>query len=162
MFLLWVRQLLRCGDRTPASVPPPIEGRSSPTNILVFPPRSFTLLSFVWFCIFFSAGQVLLFVLRWCSACTSVSEGIFPLYHWREMYSLATYSSAIFLLSLYIYYLISTRPISSLLYVSLFLSMWIYVCVYVFVSLVSVFCKGCLIFLSLFLNKPINFSLWWH
>ena len=29
MFLLWLRQLPRSGDRTPASVPPPSEGRSN-------------------------------------------------------------------------------------------------------------------------------------
>ena len=40
MFLFWLRQLPRCGDRTPVSVPPPAEGRSSPTNTPVFPPRS--------------------------------------------------------------------------------------------------------------------------
>ena len=38
MFLLWLRQLPRCGDWTPASVPPRAEGRSSPTNTPVFPP----------------------------------------------------------------------------------------------------------------------------
>ena len=38
MFLLWLRQLPWCGDRNPASVPPPAKGRSSPTNTLVFPP----------------------------------------------------------------------------------------------------------------------------
>ena len=37
MFLLWLRQLPWCGDWTPASVPPPSEGRSSPTNTPVFP-----------------------------------------------------------------------------------------------------------------------------
>ena len=37
MFLLWLRQLPWCGDRTPASVPPPTEGRSSPTNTSVSP-----------------------------------------------------------------------------------------------------------------------------
>ena len=37
MFLLWLRQLPLCGDRTPASVPPPAEGRSSPTNTPVSP-----------------------------------------------------------------------------------------------------------------------------
>ena len=54
MFLLWLRQLPHCGDWTPASVPPPMEGRSSPSNTPVFPPSSFILPSFVWFCIFFS------------------------------------------------------------------------------------------------------------
>ena len=39
---------------TPPSVPPPTEGRSSPTNTPVFPPSSFILPSFAWFYIFFS------------------------------------------------------------------------------------------------------------
>ena len=56
---------------------------------------SFILLTFPWFYIFFSAGQVLLSALSWCSACTSVSEGIFLMYLWREMYSMSTYSPAI-------------------------------------------------------------------
>ena len=49
--------------------PQPTEGRSSPTNTPVFPPSSFILLSFAWFYIFFSTGQVALFALSWCSAC---------------------------------------------------------------------------------------------
>jgi len=46
MFLLWLRQLPWCGDRNPASVPPPAEGRSSPTNTPVFPlvPSSYRVL----------------------------------------------------------------------------------------------------------------------
>ena len=58
------------GDRTPASVPPPAKGRSSPTNTPVSPPSSFILLRFMWFCAFFSAGQIPLCALNWCSACT--------------------------------------------------------------------------------------------
>ena len=58
----------------------PTEGRSSPTNTPVFPPSSFLLPSFVWFYVFFSAGQLLLSALSWCSACTSVSEGVFLVY----------------------------------------------------------------------------------
>ena len=84
-----------CGDWTAASVPPPAQGRSGPTNTPVFPPSCFLLLSFAWFCIFFSAGQVLLSTLSWCSACTSVSEGVFLMYPWRKIYSTSTYSSAI-------------------------------------------------------------------
>ena len=42
-----------------------------------------------------STGQVLLYTLSWCSACSSVSEGVFLKYLWREMYSMSTYSSAI-------------------------------------------------------------------
>ena len=37
MFLLWLRQLPRCGYQTPASVPLPAEGRFSPTNFPVSP-----------------------------------------------------------------------------------------------------------------------------
>ena len=96
MFLLWLRQLPCHGDRTPVSVPPPTEGRPSPTNTPVFPPGSFVLPSFSWFYIFFSTGQVLLPALNWCSTCTSVSESVFLMYPWREMYSMSTYSSTIF------------------------------------------------------------------
>ena len=53
MFLLWPRQLPQCGDRSPASVPPPTKGRSSPANTPVFPLSPFVLLSFAWFYIFF-------------------------------------------------------------------------------------------------------------
>ena len=95
MFLFWLRQLPNCGDPMPASVPPPTKGRSSPTNSPGFPPSSFILLSFVWFCMFFSTVHVLLSALRWCSACTSVSEAVFLMCTWREMYSISTYSSAI-------------------------------------------------------------------
>ena len=49
-----------CGDWTPASVPPPAEGRSSPTNTPISPPSCFILPSFWRFYIFFSSGQVLL------------------------------------------------------------------------------------------------------
>ena len=46
MFLLWLRQLPGCGDQTPALVPPPAEGRSSPTNTPGFPlvPSSYRVL----------------------------------------------------------------------------------------------------------------------
>ena len=73
----------------------PAEGRSSPINTPVFPPSSFILPSVAWFYIFFSTGQVLLLALSWCSACTSVSEGVFLMYLWTETYSVSTYSSAI-------------------------------------------------------------------
>ena len=95
MFLLLFRQLPRCGDQSPASVPPPTKGRFNPTNTPVFPPSSFVLSSFVWLYMFFSTGQVLLFALSWCSPCTSVSEGVFLMDPWRKMYSTSTYSSAI-------------------------------------------------------------------
>jgi len=93
MFLLWLRQLPHCGDRTPASIPPPAEDMSTPTNTPIFSPSSFILLSFAWFYIRFSTGQVLLYAFSWCSVCTSVSEGVFLMYPWREMYSTSTYSS---------------------------------------------------------------------
>ena len=85
----------RCGDQTPVSVPLLAKGRSSPTNTPVFPPHSFVLPSFAWFCIFFSSGQVLLSTLSWCSACTSVSDDVFLMYQWRGLYSTSTYSSTI-------------------------------------------------------------------
>ena len=68
---------------------PYLTSRSSPTKTPAFPPSSFLLPSFVWFYIFFSAGQVLLSALSWCSACTSVSE-VSLMYPWREMYSTST------------------------------------------------------------------------
>ena len=45
-----------------------------------------------WTDIFFSTGQVLLSTLSWYSSSTSVSEGVFLKYLWREMYSTSTYS----------------------------------------------------------------------
>ena len=48
---------------------------------LLFPPSSFILLSFAWFYVFFSPGQALLSALSWCSAWTSVSEGVFLIIH---------------------------------------------------------------------------------
>ena len=95
MFLLWLIQLPGCEDWTPALVLPPTKGRTSPAKTPVFPPSSFILPNFVWFYIFFSASQVVLSALSWCSACTSVSEDVFLMYPWREMYSTSTYSSAI-------------------------------------------------------------------
>ena len=74
-----------------------VEGRCSPTNTPVFPPSSFILPSFVWwFYIFFPTGQVLLSTLSWCSARIALSEGVFLMYPWREMYSTSTSSSAVF------------------------------------------------------------------
>ena len=63
--------------------------------LLTLPPSSLILPSFAWFYIFFSTGQVLLSALSWCSACTSMSEGVFLMYPWREMHSTSTYSSSI-------------------------------------------------------------------
>ena len=71
-------------------------GRSSPTHTPAFPPSSFVLPSFTWVYIFFSSGQMLLSALSWCSACTLMSEGVFLMYPWREMYSTSTYFFAIF------------------------------------------------------------------
>ena len=71
------------------------KGRSSPTKTPVFPPSSSVLPSFEGFCIFFSTGQALLSTFSWCSACTSMSEGVFLIYPWKEMCSTSTYSSAV-------------------------------------------------------------------
>ena len=83
---------------------------------LLFFPSSFILPSFAWFYMSFSSGQVLLSALSWYSACTSVSEGVFLMYPWREMYSTSTYSSAILFSSQLIfckhlsYYYFTTEP----------------------------------------------------
>ena len=61
--------------------------------------------------IYFSHWSSTPATLSWCSACTFVSECVFLMYPWREMYSPATYSSAIFF-SIYVLFFI---------YVSLFL-----------------------------------------
>ena len=58
MFLVWLRQLPGWGDWIPASVPPPTEGRSIPTNTPVFPPSSFVLPSFAWVPLQYSAWQI--------------------------------------------------------------------------------------------------------
>ena len=68
-----------------------------------FAPSSFSLLSFAWFYISFSSRQVLLTTLIWCPACTSVSEGVFLMYPWREMYSMSSYSSAILFSPIFFY-----------------------------------------------------------
>ena len=60
-----------------------------------FSPSSFVIPSFAWFSIFFSAAQVLLPPVSWCSACTSVSEGGFLMCPWTEMYPTSTDSSAL-------------------------------------------------------------------
>ena len=120
MFLLWLRQLPPCGDQTPASVPPLAEGRSSPTKTPIFPPSPFVLLSFAWFCMFFSTDQALLSTLSWCSACTFVSEAVFLMHLWRETYSMSTYSSAIFVSAHYLIGLFVSLILScmSCLYIS--------------------------------------------
>ena len=79
--LLQVPQLQRAG---PALV-----------TVLFFPlvPSSYQVFCGSIYC--FSAGQILLSALSWCSPCTSVSEGIFLMYPWKETYSMSTYSSTI-------------------------------------------------------------------
>ena len=80
---------------TSASVPPPTKGRSSPTNspLFLLLPSSYrplhgSIYSFplVRYSCLLSAGIL---------ASTSVSEGIFQMYPWIEMYSTSTYSSDI-------------------------------------------------------------------
>ena len=70
----------------PASVPSPTKGRSNPTNTPVSPPvpSSHRVLRGLYVLL---RGQVLLSALSWYSACTSVSEAVFLMYPWREMYS---------------------------------------------------------------------------
>ena len=79
MFLLWLRQLPWCGDQTPASVPPPAKGKSSPTYSPLLPllPSSYWVLcgSIYSFLVFryscsLSAGVLQVFlclkVYSWC------------------------------------------------------------------------------------------------
>ena len=49
----------------------------------------------MWFYISLFTGQILLCAHSRCSACSSVSEGVFLMYPWREMHSTSTYFSAI-------------------------------------------------------------------
>ena len=60
--------------------------------------------SFEWVYIFFSAGQVLLLALSWCSACTSESEAVLLMHPWRETYPTSTNSSATLFLPLSLLY----------------------------------------------------------
>ena len=94
MFLLWLRQLAWCRDQTLASVPPPTEGRSIPTETPVFPvvPSSYQVL----------CGSIYSFPLVRYSCL--LSAGVLhvllclKVYSWcihGEMYSMSTYSSAI-------------------------------------------------------------------
>ena len=83
------------GIRPLLQFPHPLRAGAVLPPLLFFLPSSFILLSFVWFYIFFPTGQVFLSALSWCSACTSVPEGVVLIYLWREMYSTSTYSSAI-------------------------------------------------------------------
>ena len=53
MFLLWLRQLPRCGDKTPPLFPHPPRAGPVLLTLLFSPPSSFILLSFAWFYIFF-------------------------------------------------------------------------------------------------------------
>ena len=89
----------RCGDRTPATVPPPTEGRSNATNTPTFCPSSFIVPSFAWVYIFFSTGQVLLSPSAGVLY-TFASEDVFLMYPWGEMYCMSTDSSAILFSSL--------------------------------------------------------------
>ena len=66
-------------------ISPPAEGRSNPMNSPLFPPTSFVLLSFAWLYTFFSGGHVLLSTLAWCSASSSVSEGVLLMYPWIDV-----------------------------------------------------------------------------
>ena len=86
--------ICRCGNQTPASGPVLL-------TLLLFPlvPLSYQVLCLY---IFFTTGQGLLSALSWGSACPSVSEVIFLMYPWREMYSTSTYSSAILFFTLFL------------------------------------------------------------
>ena len=78
------------------SFPPP---RAGPVLLTPqFPPQFLHPTEFCMGLYIVSAAQVLLCALNCCSGCTSVSEGVFLMYPWREKYSASTYSSAILFL----------------------------------------------------------------
>ena len=71
MFLLWSRQLLPCGDRTPTSGLPNPEGRSSPTNTHVYP-LVLSCTDFFVVAYIISSVQAVLSALSWGSSSTCV------------------------------------------------------------------------------------------
>ena len=86
--------LPQCGDWTPVSVPP--HRMAGPVLVtLLFSPLVPSSYQILHDSIFLSAGQVLLSALSWCSECTSMSEDVFLMNPWREMYSMSTYFSTI-------------------------------------------------------------------
>ena len=68
--------------------------------MLLFFPQSLCPTEFCVSLYILFSGQVLLSALSWCSACTPVSEGVFLMYLWREMYPMSALSSAILFFSL--------------------------------------------------------------
>ena len=75
--------------------------RAGPITLtLFFTPTSFILASFVWF---YSSCQVLIPAVSSCSASSPVSEGIFLMNPWREMYSTSIYSSTILFFLTYLF-----------------------------------------------------------
>ena len=96
--LLWLRQLPRCVDQTLLNFPHPRRAGPVLLTLLFFPLVLEWVYIYMWgggVYVFFYTGQVLLSALSWCFACASVSEGVFLMYPWREMYSASTYSFAI-------------------------------------------------------------------
>ena len=126
MFLLWLRQLLQCGDWTPASVPPPAESRSCPTNTPIFPPSSFSyrvlcgsIYSFLLIRYSCPLSVGVLYVLL----CLKVYSWCYP---WREKYLMSTYSSAILfsLLILLLFYVFTWLVSADVLHALLCLKMY--------------------------------------
>ena len=81
MFLLWLRQLPSVRIRSLLQFPHPWGQGPVLLTLMFSPPSSFVLPSLACVYIFFSTGQVLLTALSWCSACASVSEGVFLMCH---------------------------------------------------------------------------------
>ena len=61
-------------------------------------------MSSVWFYKLFFTCQVLLSALSWCSACTSVSEGVFLMCLWRDVLHVHLLFLDLVLFSLYVIY----------------------------------------------------------
>jgi len=133
---------------------PYTEGRSIPSNTPVFPPTSSILPSFAWLYIFFPTGQVLLSALSWYSACTSLSEGVFPMYPWREIHSTSTYSSAILFSPLHVFDFF-------LIFASLVFSIHFHIWICLLVWLIFYFLVLVFILCFLFFSSPFLFvSVW--
>ena len=101
------------GIRPLLQFPHPLGIGPVPLTLLFFPPSSFVLPSSTCFYILFSSGQVLLSALSWCSACTSVSEGAFLIYPWREKYYTSIYSSSILFSHVSFWSMVFSRYMSS-------------------------------------------------
>ena len=72
VFLLLPKPLPQCGDLTPWFSSPSPQVQMQFCSLSSFSPIYFVLPNFGWYYVFFSGGQVLMPILSWCSARSSV------------------------------------------------------------------------------------------